>query len=123
MSTATIHIPHEHLGAVRESLQARRHEIASDGGLVGAHLREIDAVLEQIDAGSRDAAQPVTGPHAVLWDAAYDALCLAAERFTADCNDLWRGGTDPAGLRAELEALRARIDLLEGLGPPPAPQL
>jgi|GEM_PF-3844899 len=124
MSTATINIPHEHRGAVRDSLEARRHEIERDGdlGRRPEHLEEIDAVLEQIDLSATDAAQAVTGSYRVLWTAAYDALCLAAECFAADCNELWRGGLEARGLRSELDALGERIELLETLGPSPDPR-
>jgi hypothetical protein len=121
MSTATINIPHEHRRAVRDSLEARRHEIERDGdlGRRPEHLEEIDAVLQQIDASASDAAQAVTGSYRVLWTATYDALCLAAERFAADCNELWRGGLEVQRLRSGLDALGERIDLLETLGVSP----
>jgi hypothetical protein len=121
MTTATIHIPPEHLGAVRDSLRARRRELEADGSLSRGsdHLREIDAVIEQIDMEASGAPRPVTGPHTVLWNAAYDALCLGAERFAANCNELWRDSANTSGLRNELDELGARIDLLDGLGIPP----
>jgi hypothetical protein len=120
MSTATIHIPKEHLGAVRESLRARRQEIEGDShaGGMPENLEEIDAVLEQIDGEADGAPRPVTGPHPVLWSAAYDALCLTAERFAADCNELWADGLDTDVLRAGLTALGEQVGLLEMLDAP-----
>lgn len=122
MSTATIQIPGTQLDAVRESLNAIRHEVADGSGRSGGvgRLSDIDALLHQIDAAPDGVASRVTGPYAILWDAIYDALCVAAERFAADCNELWRGEADIDGARRQLAGLGERLALLDSLGTGPA---
>lgn len=120
MSTATIHIPRDHVGAVRDSLLARRQELAGDVDANTARfLPEIDAVLDQLDTDTLDVDRPVTGSRSILWNAAYDALCVAAERLASDCNEVWRGSVDPAELHVQLAAIGERLTLLGSFGPPP----
>jgi hypothetical protein len=118
MSTATIHIPGEHVAAIRESLEASRRDVARelDGEARAGRAREIDAVLAQLDAADADASLAVSGARQVLWHAAYDALCACAESFAADCNDLWRGRPTTEDARAALAHLERRLDLLDALG-------
>jgi hypothetical protein len=122
MSRATIHIPLAHVGAIRESLEASRLDLARDQDGDGPlqHRQEIEALLDQLEAPSNGAARAVSGARDVLWHAAYDALCASAEAFAADCNDLWRGRPTVAEARAALTRLAERLDLLRSLGAPPA---
>ena len=116
MSMATVQIPEQQRAAVRASLDAIRQQAAN--ATEGAQRREeIDALLEQLDAAPDGAPLRVTGPRAILWDAAYDTLCAAAERFASDCNELWRGATDVEEVRRQLDRLEQRLGLLGSLEP------
>lgn len=118
MSVTTIQIPDAQIRAVRESLRARREDLADQPDARPDRLAEIDSLLQQIGPGSA-AYHELTGPSAVLWAVVYDSLCAAAERFAADCNELWRGATEPAETRTQLAALGVWLDLLETLGSKP----
>jgi hypothetical protein len=112
MSATTIQVPAEHVEAIRQSLIARRDH--------AERREEIDSLLGQI-AGDSDGVGPrrLSGSRAVLWNAVYDALCVAAEQLADDCNEYWRGiaGAQPA--RSGIADVSARLELLVGLGPPP----
>lgn len=117
MSRATVHIPIEHLEAVRASLEANRQDVSHgpDPGSEPGRLGEIDALLEQLSDGAGEAGRAVSGAYDVLWQAAYDTLCSAAEGFAADCNDLWTDRLTTADLRVALARLEGRLDLLDAL--------
>lgn len=56
-----------------------------------------------------------------IWSAVYDLLCSAAEQLADDCNEYWRGESDPNEIRLALGTVGARLELLLALGPvPPA---
>jgi hypothetical protein len=113
MRATTIQIPADHVEAVRQSLLGRRGD--------GERQDEIDRLLGQIEDGAPDGARSceLTGSRTVLWDAIYDALCVAAEQLADDCNEYWRGEIAPDSARAALAGVGARLELLVGLGAPP----
>jgi hypothetical protein len=123
MSVVTIQIPTDQIAALRESLANRRLELErqsprrDDGGMNGTPERSSDLseLIEQMRPDrvrQRGAMCEVKGPRAVLWRAAYDVLCAAAERFAEDCGEYWRGDIDPAHVRAEAIGLVSRLDVL-----------
>ena len=124
MTRGTVHIPIEHIDALRESLEASRQDISHQpvGPTHPQRLHEIDALLQQLDTAGGGNGRSVSGARDVLWRAAYDALCSAAEGIAADCNDLWRGRMTLADIRIALVRLEGRVDLLESLGPQPDTQ-
>lgn len=114
MSETTIRVPAEHVEAIRRSLDGQRGDAGS--------AREVEILLEQIGGDPTDVARPrvLVGSRAVLWNAVYDSLCAAAEQLADDFNEYWRGAVDPEAARARLAAVAARLELLVGLGAPPA---
>lgn len=138
MSVTTMKIPTTQVGAIRDSLATARRELdsrlarvggaardappATDGAELSRRLEEVDGLLAQIDATAAGQSdwQEVTGSRRALWDAAYDALCAAAERLADDCNEYWRGELLAFELRTLIGEVGARFDLLDGLGPAPA---
>jgi hypothetical protein len=124
MTRGTIHIPIEHIGALRESLEANRQDLSHQpiGPNRPQRLTEIDALLQQLDVSGGGNERSVSGARDLLWRAAYDALCSAAEGIAADCNDLWRGRITLVDIRIALTRLEGRIDLLESLGSQPDAQ-
>lgn len=112
MSETTLQIPAERIEAIRQSLVRQRDEAERKG--------EIDRLLGQIESQAPGRRPSVlTGSHAVLWSAAYDALCVAADQLADDCNEYWRGEIAPADARSGVLAVGAWIELLTGLGFPP----
>ena len=112
MSETTIQIPAEHVEAIRQGLTGRRGD--------ARHAKEIEACWARSRVAPRAAPHALTGSRAVLWGAVYDALCAAAERLAEDCNEYWRGAVDPGAARAAVTGVAARLELLVGLGAPPA---
>ncbi|HEU0019989.1 MAG TPA: hypothetical protein VFQ14_06840 [Thermoleophilaceae bacterium] len=112
MRTAKIHIPVEHLEAVRESLVG----LSAERG----RTEEIEDLLGQID-GAADEPRPceLTGSRAVLWGIVYDSFCVAAERLADDGNEYWRGRVAPEAARARVAAVGVWLELLLALGDPP----
>ena len=115
MSEATSQVPAEHVEAIRQSLSARLDD--------AARVDEVRSLLRQIDDGPSGAARPhaLTGSRAVLWNAVYEALCTASERFAEECNEYWRGAVDPDQARAGIARIAERLELLVALGAPPRP--
>lgn len=108
MSATTIEVPAEHVEAIRQSL-------------TGCHGRtdrrdEIESLLAQLASAPATAPAALTGSHAVLWNAVYDSLCVAAERLADDCNEYWRGEIAPEVARSRVTDVSARLELLIGLG-------
>jgi hypothetical protein len=120
MSVATVLIPDQERDAIRASLGALRQQ-APDTTDGVQRRNEVDALLAQLDAAPA-ASEPLhlTGSRTVLWDAAYDILCTAAERFATDCNEIWRGGIDIDEARIQLGRLGQRLGLLGSLEADPA---
>lgn len=134
MSVTTMKIPATQIGAIRDSLATARRELDSrlarvggstrdapppkDGAEMSRRLEEVDALLAQLDATAADSSdwQEVTGSRRALWDAAYDAVCSAAERLSDDCNEYWRGELLAFEMRTLIGEVGARFDLLDGLG-------
>lgn len=115
MSVATVLIPDQQRDAIRASLDAFRQQ-ASDTAEAARRRGEVDALLAQIDAAPVDSASlHLTGSRAVLWEAAYDILCIAAERFARDCNEIWRGEIDVDEARSQLARVEERLGLLGSL--------
>jgi hypothetical protein len=114
MSEATIRVPPEHLEAIRLGLDGQRGE--------AGRAEEIESLLGQIGGRATDDAEPrvLVGSRAVLWGAVYDSLCAAAEQLADDLNEYWRGAIDPESARARVAAVTVRLELLVGLGSPPA---
>jgi hypothetical protein len=110
MSEITIQVPAEHLEAIRAGLADR-----PEGGDEARRLLAQMPIRGFADDGPRE----LTGSRTVLWGAAYDALCVTAERLAEDCNEYWRGATDPDAIRAATTSLHARFELLVAIGPPP----
>jgi len=122
MSVTTIDIPNDQIGALAASLRARRQEVEDDlerRGEGSPLTNEIEALLGQIDESSGGSRQELTGSHPVLWAAAYDVLCGTAERFAAQCNEIWRDLAALREARERLAELDAQLGVLEKLGPPP----
>lgn len=113
MSETTIQVPAGHVEAIRQSLVGRRDD--------AEFAEEIEHLLDQIASNAPGVAGPhvLTGPRAVLWNAVYDSLCVAAEQLADDCNEYWRGTSDPATARAGLATVSTRLELLVALGAPP----
>jgi hypothetical protein len=111
MSEITIQVPAEHLEAIRAGLAGRPE----------AHDDEARRLLAQLTAGDSGDEGPreLTGSRAVLWGAVYDSLCTTAEQLAEDCNEYWGGAIAPDAIRTATASLRARFELLVGLGPPP----
>ncbi len=110
MSEITIQVPAEHLDAIRAGLTGQ------PAGC-GEARRLLAQLPSQGSAG--DGPRELTGSRAVLWAAAYDALCTTAERLAEDCNEYWRGTIDSETIAAASRSLQARFELLAALGPPP----
>jgi len=132
MSVTTIQIPIEQVNAIRESLATARSELIgqppSEGQSPGSatldlsgRLEEINQLFEQMEGSSPSGSDlyPLTGSRSILWEAVYDVLCGAAERFAEDCNEYWRGATDPYEVRRQIAGVSANFELLDLLGPPP----
>lgn len=116
MSVATVLIPDQQRDAIRASLEALRQQNA-DRADDARRRGEVDVLLDQLDAAPVGATSlHLTGSRTVLWDAAYDILCMAAERFARDCNEIWRGEIDIDEARGQLARVEERLGLLGSLG-------
>lgn len=139
MSETTIEVPRDQLEAIHDTLEAARCDLTDEldrteidaasadpeGAAAAARrerLAEIERLLDQIQASEGSGARRLTASRATLWDAVYDSLCAAAERLEQDCNEYWRGELEARGLRARLEDVGARLDLLVSVGSPPGEQ-
>jgi len=113
MSETTIRVPREHVEAMRRSLNGQRGE--------GGRAEEIESLLDQLGGEATDDVQSrvLVGSRAVLWNAIYDSLCVAAEQLADDLNEYWRGAIDPEAARARVAVVGARLELLVTLGAPP----
>jgi hypothetical protein len=121
MSAAKIQVPADHVGAIRECLIDRRQSLEEGDRTEGAvELAAIEDLLGQIapGAGEAERSRELTGPRHILWSAAYDALCRAAEGLVDDCEALWESAGEMAAARARLLAIGARLELLDGLERP-----
>lgn len=135
--TTSVLVPAEQIGALRESLLATHRELVdeitrldarSSGEAAAssppvqarARLDAVEEVLAQVGWTVEQASVPrqVTGQRTVLWGAAYDIVCVAAERLAEICTAYWLGATAPSEIYAGLAELGARFELLESLGPP-----
>jgi hypothetical protein len=118
MSVVTIRIPADQLHALRESLTNRKVELEREPP--SEQVVDLAGLIEQM-APERDVGSPsvheVSGSHALLWGAAYDVLCAAAECFAEDCAEYWREGVDPIRARTDVASLAARLEVLIALGP------
>jgi hypothetical protein len=138
MSDTTIEVPNEQVEALRETLTAARDELIAEvehpdseprpaSGDTRATLRDrrarladVERLLAQVDSEPGAAGRRLTGSREALWDALYDAFCMAAERLEQDCNEYWQGEIETGLLRDRISELSRRLDLLDSLGPPPA---
>jgi hypothetical protein len=137
MSLTTVLVPVEQIGAIRESLLATHGELIEEIGrlelrvaaqqdssaaLLGARkrLEGLEQILGQVGWTIEQVSAPreVTGQLTVLWSAAYDIVCSAAERLAEICTAYWLGSVAPTEVHAGMADLGARFELLESLGPP-----
>jgi hypothetical protein len=135
-ATTTVLVPVEQIDAIRESLLATHRELAEEiarlesrvragAGSEPAPLRArarldaLEQVLGQVGWTGEQVftAREVTGQKHVLWSAAYDIVCIAAERLAEICTAYWLGSVAPTEIHAGLADLEARFELLESLGP------
>lgn len=114
MSDTTIHVPVEHVEAIRLSLIELRGDACSQ--------EEIDALLGQLGDVPPGTAGSVAlkGRRVTLWTVTYDALCRAAEQLVEDCDEYWRGAVGAESARRRVADVGERLELLLGLGAPPA---
>lgn len=110
MSATTIQVPADQVEAIRASLIGRRGE--------GRPSAEIDGLLGQLNGAASGGSYELTGSRSIIWSAVYDSLCLAAEQLAEECNEYWRGCTDPQAARSRIADVAARLELLVGLGAP-----
>jgi hypothetical protein len=138
--TTTVVVPVEQVGALRESLLTTHAEVAEEiarlerrhrGGEEGAaalrraraRLEALEQILSQLGwtADLVSGPREITGQRTVIWSAAYDIVCIAAERLAETCTAYWLGAIAPTEIQAGLADLGARFQLLESLGPPRRP--
>jgi hypothetical protein len=138
MARASVEIPADLVGAVRDSVALLYHssvealdfalrshvehgEPRDEAERCRARLAELDALLVQMGWWSEGAQEDIAGdveltaPREVLRDALYGALIDAGERLAVACGEGWRLGAGADRVRAAATEVIALDGLLAGL--------